>query len=96
MKRVDATDVRRKFAEVADRVRLTGERVIVQRNGRALVAIVTIEDAERLEDDRRGSARSAPDRASLDRLLRRAAAVPILDARPADELLGYDSDGLPT
>jgi hypothetical protein len=32
----------------------------------------------------------------LQAIVRRAAARPIVDARPADVILGYDDDGLPT
>jgi hypothetical protein len=32
----------------------------------------------------------------LQAIVRRAAARPVLDARPADVILGYDDDGLPT
>jgi len=31
----------------------------------------------------------------LDDIARHCAALPVLDARPADEILGYDEDGLP-
>jgi antitoxin VapB len=96
MTNVDATEVRRNFADVADRVRITGEPAIVHRNGRPLVAIVPVGDMDRLQGDRqRLKSKSAFDRASIDRLLDRAAKLPILDARPADEILGYDEDGLP-
>jgi len=33
---------------------------------------------------------------SLDDILARAHALPILDDRPADEILGYDEHGLPS
>ena len=31
----------------------------------------------------------------LDEIARRCAALPVLDARPAEEILGYDERGLP-
>jgi len=31
----------------------------------------------------------------LDEIANRCAALPVLDARPADEILGYDERGLP-
>ncbi|MGH6661523.1 MAG: type II toxin-antitoxin system VapB family antitoxin [Rhodospirillales bacterium] len=31
----------------------------------------------------------------LDEIARRCAALPVLDTRPADEILGYDERGLP-
>src|SRR5476649_928679 len=96
MTNVDATEVRRNFADVADRVRTTGEPVIVHRNGRPLVAIVPVGDADRAQPDRqRSKSKTAFDRASIDRLLDRAGELPILDGRPADDILGYDEGGLP-
>ncbi len=32
----------------------------------------------------------------LDRIAQRCARLPVRDRRPADEILGYDQDGLPT
>jgi len=46
----------------------------------------------RLADERRARMR----RVSLDDILARAHALPILDDRPADEILGYDEHGLPS
>jgi len=94
MKHVDATEVRRNFVDVADRVRLKGERLIVDRNGRPLVAIVSVEDAARL--DALPPAMMSPplDRAAIDRLISRAAALPMIDPRRAEEILGYGNDGL--
>lgn len=95
MRKIDATDVRRNFAEVADSVRHTGERLIVQRNGRPLVAIVPVEDARSLEAA--GPSKHPPkmDRAAIERLVARTSARPLLNGRSADEILGYDEDGLP-
>ncbi len=46
----------------------------------------------RLADERRARLR----RTSLDDVLARAHALPILDHRTKDETLGYDDDGLPS
>ncbi len=96
MERIDATEVRRNFVGVADRVRLGRERVIVQRNGRDLVAIVPIEDAIGLTD--RAVVDDTPriDRAAVLRIVARTAKLPVLDVRNADEILGYDEVGLPS
>ncbi len=32
----------------------------------------------------------------LDEIARHCAALPVLDARPADQILGYDDEGLPS
>ncbi len=98
MERIDATQVRRNFVEVADRVRYRRERVVVQRNGRDLVAIVPVEDAVALARASDGAA-AAPahiDRAAVRRIIARTAALPVLDRRTPDEILGYDEIGLPS
>jgi antitoxin VapB len=50
------------------------------------------ERLERLDRARKGH-RLADD---LDQIARHAASLPVLDARPADEILGYDAHGLPS
>ena len=95
MKHIDATEIRRNFVDVADRVRMHGERLIVDRNGRPLVAIVSVEDAKRLETTPEIEQFRHPIiRASIDALVRRVAALPVLDDRPAEQILGYGEDGL--
>lgn len=95
MKHIDATEIRRNFVDVADRVRMHGERLIVDRNGRPLVAIVSVEDAKRLEATLTiEQGRPALNRASVDALVRRVAALPVLDDRSAEQVLGYGEDGL--
>jgi prevent-host-death family protein len=95
MKSVDVTEVHRNFVEITDRVRITGEGLVVYQNGRPLVAIVPVEETERLQRGRGAKARGAFNRASIERLLDRAQKLPILDARSANEILGYGDDGLP-
>jgi|CZKR01.1.fsa_nt_gi hypothetical protein len=31
----------------------------------------------------------------IDEILRRVDSLPVLDSRPADEIIGYDEDGMP-
>lgn len=47
--RLAISEARDEFAEVANRVAYTKERVIVHRRGKDLVAVVPIEDLEALE-----------------------------------------------
>src|SRR6266536_1663957 len=57
-RRVSAREARARFAELTDRVRYTGEPVIVEKQGRAFVALVSLEDfdaVERLRRDRRAA-----------------------------------------
>ncbi len=50
---------------------------------------------DRLERLRRGRTRRAL-ADELDEIALRCARLPVRDHRPADEILGYDDDGLPT
>jgi len=52
-------------------------------------------DTDRLgrEKQRRGN---AIDRARIDQIMAQLAALPVVDARSADALIGYDERGLPT
>ncbi len=47
---------------------------------------------ERLQTRRRGRIRAV----QAEELLRRVDALPVLDSRPEEEILGYDRDGIPT
>lgn len=49
MTKIQASKARGSFAEVIDRVRMGGERIMLRRYGRDVAAIVPPEDAERLE-----------------------------------------------
>ena len=49
------------------------------------------ERLERLKDSRRSRVLGS----QIEDLLRRVDALPTLDSRPADEILGYDENGLP-
>jgi len=49
MTKVSAKAARDKFSETIDLVRINHERVVVQRNGKDVVAMVPIEDFELLE-----------------------------------------------
>lgn len=55
---VSAREARARFAELTDRVRYTGEPVIVEKQGQPFVALVSLEDfdlLERLRRDRRAA-----------------------------------------
>ena len=55
-KRVSAREARAHFAEVTDRVRYTGEPVIVEKQGQPAVAMVSLDDFDLLERIRRDKA----------------------------------------
>ncbi|MGQ0623885.1 MAG: type II toxin-antitoxin system VapB family antitoxin [Sporichthyaceae bacterium] len=70
-------------------------RALAQETGESITQAVTIAVAERLERIR-GSA-IAPDlTAELLAIGQRVRALPILDARTPEEILGYDEHGLPS
>ena len=48
-KRVSAREARARFAELTDRVRYTGEPVIVEKQGQPFVAVVSLQDFDVLE-----------------------------------------------
>jgi prevent-host-death family protein len=48
-KRVSAREARSHFAEITDRVRYTGEPVIVEKQGQPFVAVVSLDDFDALE-----------------------------------------------
>jgi len=65
---VSAREARARFAELTDRVRYTGEPVIVEKQGRPFVALVSLDDLAEVERARRGRAA-----AEFSRLAARAA-----------------------
>ncbi|MFA4929534.1 MAG: type II toxin-antitoxin system VapB family antitoxin [Patulibacter sp.] len=70
-------------------------RELAHRTGESLTTAVSTAISERLE--RLRGRRSTPDLASeLDEIAKRSGALPVLDRRPADEILGYDGHGLPS
>ena len=70
-------------------------RQVAALTGETLTEAVRRSLAERLrlEQIRRG--RKPFDRAAIDALIERFAALPVLDPRTDDEILGYDENGLP-
>ena len=48
-RRVSAREARTRFAELTDRVHHTGEPVIVEKQGRPFVALISLEDLDALE-----------------------------------------------
>ena len=68
-------------------------RELSQRTGESLTEAVVVALRERLDRQRR---QARPVAARLDRLADDVAALPVVDDRTPDELLGYDEAGLPT
>jgi antitoxin VapB len=69
-------------------------REVAARTGETLTAAVIVALKERLAR-LKGQRRRRPLRDELRDIGRRCAALPTLDDRPADEIVGYDERGLP-
>jgi antitoxin VapB len=70
-------------------------RELASATGESITTAVTVAVRERL-DRVRGAAPAALRKGEIMRIARRAAARPDQDRRSAEEILGYDSHGLPT
>jgi prevent-host-death family protein len=66
-RRVSAKDARMRFAEITNRVHYTGEPIILEKQGHPFVAVVSLEDLDKVERLRRGAAAS-----EFERLAREA------------------------
>lgn len=69
-------------------------RELVARTGETLTEAVVVALRERLARQT-GRTRSIPLHEELAAIRRRCAALPVLDTRTADDILGYDGRGLP-
>lgn len=70
-------------------------RELAARTGESLTEAVVVALRERLARQT-GRTRATPLREELAEIRRRCASLPVLDARSADEILGYDERGLPS
>jgi antitoxin VapB len=70
-------------------------RALAAATGESLTEAVTRAIRERLERTT-GQRRVRPLREEIERIQERVAQLKTLDPRTADEILGYDEDGLPT
>jgi antitoxin VapB len=71
-------------------------REVARLTGESLTEAVRTSLAERLERERHRRGRSGKSLAEeLDEIALRCAALPDLDNRTADEIIGYDENGLP-
>ena len=70
-------------------------RTLARETGETITEAVNVAVKERLERLRAGRRpRSLAD--ELDEIALRCAALPVLDERPEDDILGYDTEGLPS
>ena len=78
--------------EEADRL----ARKLAALTGESLTGAVVAALRERLRRKRAAAQAGDPSAAAVDSLLGRYRALPLLDERPAEEILGYDGQGLPS
>lgn len=71
-------------------------RQVASLTGETLTEAVRTSLRQRLHRERLQRGRAADLEAEIDAIVRRVAALPVLDDRSADEILGYDAKGLPT
>ncbi|TLG03787.1 antitoxin [Nocardia cyriacigeorgica] len=69
-------------------------RELAAQTGETLTEAVVVALRERLAR-KAGQARAVPVREELAAIRRRCAALPVVDDRTPDEILGYDENGLP-
>jgi len=69
-------------------------RKVAEKAGESLTTAIQTALAERLERLNR-QRRTSTVAAQLEDILRRVDRLPVLDSRPADEILDYDEHGLP-
>lgn len=69
-------------------------RALAARTGESLTQAVVVALRERLARET-GLAHVTPVREELAEIRRRCAALPVIDSRAADEIIGYDERGLP-
>ena len=72
-------------------------RELAALTGETMTQAIRTSLAERLARERgRREDGIARRRAAIDAIVERAAALPVLDDRSEDEILGYDADGVPS
>ncbi len=71
-------------------------RQVASLTGETLTEAVRTSLAERLRRERLKRGRPANLADELEAIVRRCDALPILDDRSADEIIGYDENGLPS
>lgn len=71
-------------------------RQVASLTGETLTEAVRTSLAERLRRERLKRGRPADLADELEAIVRRCDALPVLDNRSADEIIGYDENGLPS
>ena len=82
MRSVTALDVRRRFGQIVDEA-AAGERIIIERAGQPIAAIVPLSDLALVDPERRKAERLA----AIDQIARMATRRPFTLTEPADQLI---------
>lgn len=82
MRTVSALDVRRRFGEIVD-LAAAGERIVIERAGQPIAALVPLADLELVDPERIKAARLA----AIDRIRRMAERRPFTLNQPIEDLI---------
>ena len=70
-------------------------RQLARMTGESITEAVHVAVRDRLEREQRRRGKTI-DRTRIDQIVAQLAAIPVIDDRSADELIGYDEHGLPS
>lgn len=82
MRTVSALDVRKRFGEIVDQA-AAGERIVIERAGQPIAALVPLSDLELVDPERRKAERLK----AIDRIAWMAARHPFTLNEPAEDLI---------
>jgi prevent-host-death family protein len=82
MRTVSALDVRKRFGEIVDQA-AAGERIVIERAGQPIAAIVPLADLDIVDPERRKAARLQ----AVDRIRRMAERHPFTLNEPVEDLI---------
>lgn len=82
MRSVTALDVRRRFGQIVDEA-AAGERIVIERAGQPIAAIVPLSDLALVDPERRKAERLK----AIDEIVRMAKRRPFTLTEPADQLI---------
>ena len=71
-------------------------RQVARLTGETITEAVRTSLRERLRKEQLKRGEKPFDRAAIEAMIKLFGALPVFDHRPADEILGYDENGLPT
>jgi PHD/YefM family antitoxin component YafN of YafNO toxin-antitoxin module len=104
-KTISSTELQKNTREIIDWTRTKGEAVVIETYGKPMAAILSYDEYQAyvvykqtrpVESGKLASERTPTDlKGLLLQIGRECAALPLLDHRTAEEIIGYDSHGVP-